>query len=278
MTKPARMLAAAVALIPCLPGYAAWAAHGHHAPPAGTAKIRQISTVPLAAKALAPTPDGERLTSAKLQAYIETLQGVMDAKAANKPAFVYFYTNATETAVNGNVRPTFQADTCRNYERQVFNGTNISVGITAKFFVCTKVDVSAVSPQDNPFFNTMNAPTVLITSSDGVKVALLTRQIGRYDVVSPMTKAMQKSGIDAWKNLREGDRLVRKIGFLEDEKERFQKTMASTAGEVAKAEAAGSTELGALKERQERLKERVQKIETDLAAAYERLKALSMFP
>lgn len=214
-------------------------------------------------------PDGEKLNSKTLAAYAASCPGVADAKAQGKPAFVYFYTRSTRSTRTKEV-PTPQATACRNLERCLFEGLDYRIGVAAKFFVCSRVDVTSVTPQENPVFNTLRAPVVLITASDGSIAALLAGRVNGRALLSAMFKALRRSGIDAAKAVARGEQLVRTVKNLEDEKARLESSLRRAAERIKP----GKRNAGTLRQRQAKHQAKLQGVAKKLVAAYDALKVL----
>ncbi len=238
----------------------------------------ELCTTSFTEAPLPAVPEGQKLTSRTLPDYIASLPGVADAKSQGKPALVYFFTRATKPARgrSGAAVPTRQARACEMLEKSAFRGRDARIGVAAKLFVCSKTDVTSVTPQRNPVFNTENAPIVLLTASDGDVVALLAGKVRPSALLSAMLNALRKSGIDGSKVIARGNSLLNQISTMESQMAGLSRSLGAATNRVRKAESAGKSPqvIAKFKAQEAHLKARMEELQKNLAAVYDALKTV----
>jgi hypothetical protein len=237
---------------------------------AGDAKVIELTRVTWDEKS--PAPVGGTAASRLTAAAVSALPGVADAKAKNKPALVYF--TAAEARAGGGCGAAGaggpQAKACRELDSECFVGGTQGVGLLARFFHRTRVDVRAVAPQQDPVFNALNGPLVLVTASDGSKIALLTGKISKADLTAAMLAALRRSGYNAQSVAAQGDGILSQIRKLEDEKQKLNRLQARCANKVQRA---GAQE-AAYQQEMSRYKSEAEQVDRSLAEAYRAFEAL----
>jgi hypothetical protein len=220
----------------------------------------------------APSPDGASASARMAASAITSIPGVAEAKAQNRPALVYFYSGSGPAgspaggacAIGGDASP--QVKACRTLELGLFGGRNKSVGLLARAFRCTKINVSSVTPKQDPVFNAQNAPLILVTAADGSRIALLSGKVGEGELVAAMQAALQKSKVDGQRITAQGEQVLKQIARLEDEKNRLRLVLART-GARSKGEA--SPRDAAVRQAE------LERVEKDLAESYRTLENLT---
>ena len=187
--------------------------------------MQRESSVVMVDKPLPSTAFGQRLSAASLPGYVSKL--VTDGVASKKPSLVYFYTTATGPRGKG---LTPQASACQTIDRTIFGGRDVRVGVLAKYFSCSKVNVTAVTPAKNSIFNTATAPVILVTTSSGKPVASLAGRVTSSALVAAMAKALQMSGINPAHALAKGEKCLEQIKKLENEKDKLTRAVARSTG------------------------------------------------
>jgi hypothetical protein len=162
--------------------------------------------------------------------------GVSAAKDQKMPALVYFYVRSGEEK-----SPSIKA--CRSMELDLFAGRNKRVGLLARYFQCTRVNVDGITPKQDPVFNGQSAPLLLVTAADGSRVALLPGKVSEADLVGAMQAALQKSGINGAAITAQGEPLLSQIRKLEDERIRLRLKVSLAASRPNGGDAKGQAEL-----------------------------------
>ena len=201
------------------------------------------------------------------------LPGAAEAKAAGKPALLYFYSRATRGG-KGRGTPSPQTVACRTLEKGLFEGWNRRLGIAAKFFSCVKFDVTSVTRAKNPVFNAENAPLVVLVASDGTVVTTMSRKISPTALLSAMLITMRKSGVGT-RAIFAGESVIKKIAALEDRKAGLLAQRRSLQRTLTKAEAKRKHAQAATAQRRlDALASQIEEIEKALSAANEAWKKL----
>jgi len=152
--------------------------------------------------------------------------------AGKSPTLVFFYTNAKRP---GGRQPTRQAAACANLSNACFSGRDVKVGVAAKYYSCSRVDLTSVTPGQNPVFNTTTAPIVLVAAKDGSTAALLSGNISNRAVFGAMLKGLAMSGINAAPVIAEATRLLNSTRSLVNKQDTLTKSLARTKADLAKA-------------------------------------------
>jgi len=153
---------------------------------------------------------------------LATVPGVSSAKDKKMPGLVYFYVPISSAVAAGTEKPSPQLKACRSNAIDLFSGRSKPLGVLARSFVCTKVNVDGVTAKQDPVFNSQAAPLVLVTAADGSRVALLSGKIEEAQLVAAMQAALQKSGLNGAAMVAQGEQLLAQIRKLEDERIRLR--------------------------------------------------------
>jgi hypothetical protein len=208
---------------------------------------------------------------------LASMPSVSVAKTKNMPALVFFYTQATAEngagaagggcPIGGGLaggKASNLSKTCRSVELSLFSGRSKSVGLLARSFQCSKVNVTSVTAKQDPVFNAQNAPLVLVTAADGSRVALLSGKVGEADLAAAMQAALRKSGFDGQGVATQGEQVLRQIAKYEEEKNRLR-AMISMGGGKQQADNAARVATA---------KADLEKVEKNLAESYKALDKL----
>ncbi|MFC1588225.1 coiled-coil domain-containing protein [Planctomycetota bacterium] len=218
-----------------------------------------------------PALPDEGLSKKNLDDYITTLSCMEDAKAANKPVMVYFYTTAKKSSKGTALSK--QASTCKILENCYFKGKDRSFSLTALFFMCSKVDVSNVRPSDNPIFNTMTVPQVVIVSPDGtVDAKLLGRKANSGALSSALNKVLVKhvedDKFDIKKALKDGLKILSSLQTMGDKQDELLRNLNTAQSNLALAKQS----LGSNKAKIRKLERQVEDIQKKVDELEEKIK------
>jgi hypothetical protein len=233
---------------------------------AGEAKILELTSIKWEDKA--PSIGGGTAANRLSADAIASLPGVSDAKTKKMPALVYFTSGSAQNGKSVSSSSP-QGKACRNLEDDLFDGSSRTVGLLARHFSRAKVDVKSITSQQDPVFNAQNAPLVLVTAADGSRVALLSGRIAESDLVSAMSTALQKSGINAQSIALQSDQILARIRQIEDEKQKLTQRMSACTAKAKSAQSKGDVaKAGACKQEETQYKSEIEKLEKGLSDAY----------
>jgi hypothetical protein len=167
---------------------------------------------------LPPPGDDEELGGdSAIQDYLGLLPAAEHARRAGKPLMVYFYVNPPKPVEGKKVKPSRQSTACANVGR-LFNGSDMAIGIAAKFFVLCDIDVSKVDRSTNPVFNSLDAPVIALLDAKGKLVSVLSEKISGTSLLRAMIQTFAKSGIQPAK-ISIGKSILKNIEDLENSRE-----------------------------------------------------------
>lgn len=130
-----------------------------------------------------------------LQAIVDGMSQAQEAKKKGMGSFIFFYSHNHDKK-KAKVR---KAATDSKVVREKFieGDGDFSIPVVARFFHCIIVDVSNVTPKDNPEINNETAPYILVVNKDGeVEEDLSSKsKCSISKISSALGKVMKKDGL-----------------------------------------------------------------------------------
>lgn len=237
----------------------------------GAAKVREKIRVQFQ-YGLASLPEAEKLTRRNLRQYVSRFPQVQEAKKLGKPALLYFHSQAGllgRSASQGGK----QSRSCTQLEERVFEGKDERVGLLAGKFASYKIDVTYVTVRDNPVFNRMTAPVVVVTDAGGEVVGMRFGPMGGSPMRALLQTALRKSRISCRELLLRGPRLVDQAQKLETQKLKNAAALAKLAERLERAKQ--PRQRRSLEARRDKLNASLEQAEAELAKVYAALEKLS---
>mgnify|MGYP003572183317 FL=1 len=137
---------------------------------------------------------------------------------SGKDVMVFLYSDEVETIKPKNpknkvrTKVTPQAQASKRARETAFASDTYGVIIGAEFFECFEIDLTRVSPTQNRYLNSANAPIVAIISKEGkITSALFGNQITEARVVSAMSRNLMKDKINLSSVVRAADSALGKV-------------------------------------------------------------------